>query len=282
MRIGGPADIFAVTDSFDHLNIVLRTAKEWGIPLFIIGKGSNLLISDSGFPGIVLRLGRDFMIKKVNGAKIQAGAAVSLPSLVQTASKYALSGLCFAIGIPGSLGGSLIMNAGAHGNCIGDVVKRVLIYSRDCEFKILEKDQLNFEYRKGSFSRDDIIVEATLVLSPGEPDNIKRQMEDYFTKRKDSQPLQFPTAGSVFKNPSNDSAGRLIEGAGCKGMRVGDAEVSVKHANFIINRGKATASDVYALLSEVQRRVFEHYGVILEPEVEFLGEFDEALLKNKT
>lgn len=279
MRVGGPAAIFAIANSFHHLRIVLDTARDWGLPLFIIGKGSNLLVSDAGFPGIVLRLGGDFMLKRIEGTKVQAGAGVSLPSLVQATSKHSLRGLSFAIGIPGSLGGALVMNAGAHDECIGDLVRNVIVCTKECTFKVLERDQMNFEYRNGNFNRDDIIMEATLVLSVGDTGIIKHQMEDYFAKRKDNQPLQFPNAGSIFKNPHGLLAGRLIESAGCKGMRIGGAEVSIKHANFIINRGGATASDVYALFRSVQQQVFDHHGITLEPEIEFLGEFNEVIIK---
>ncbi len=278
MRVGGPAEIFVVADSLDHLKVVLDTAQEWDLPLFIMGKGSNLLVSDSGFSGIVLRLGRDFMVKRANGSKIRAGAAATLPSLVQIASRHSLGGLCFAVGIPGSLGGALVMNAGAHGSCIGNLVANVITCSKKCELKVLEKNQISFEYRRTNLEKDDIIVEATLSLDIADMDAIKHQMEEYFAKRKNSQPLQLPNAGSVFKNPKGTSAGKLIEEAGCKSMSIGDAEVSAKHANFIVNRGHATASEVYALLRIVQKRVFEHRGIILEPEIEFIGEFDEALM----
>ncbi len=278
MRVGGSADIFAIADSLGHLRIVLDTAKEWGIPLFVIGKGSNLLVSDSGFPGIVLRLGRDFMAKRIDGSKIHAGAAATLPSLVQTASRHSLGGLCFAVGIPGGLGGALVMNAGAHGSCIGDMVENAVVYSRNCELKVLEKNQIKFEYRKANFEKDDIIIAATLALDHADTDLVKQQMEEYFTKRKNRQPLQLPNAGSVFRNPKDTPAGKLIEEAGCKGMSVGDAEVSTKHANFIVNRGHATASEIYTLLRIVQKRVFERHGVILEPEIELIGEFDGALM----
>jgi UDP-N-acetylmuramate dehydrogenase len=170
------------------------------------------------------------------------------------------------------------MNAGAHGSSIGNVVKNVVIYTRDCELIVLGRDRLNFEYRNGNFNKRDIIVEATLNLTAGDADNIKQQMEDYFAIRKSNQPLQFPNAGSIFRNPRGFAAGKLIEDAGCKGMAVGDAEVSEKHANFIINRGRATASDVYALISAIQQRVYSFSGIVLEPEVEFLGEFEEALI----
>ena len=278
IRAGGPAAIFAVADSFDQLRAVLYSANEWGLPLFVIGKGSNLLVSDAGFQGIVVRLGKDFMLKRVDGNKIQAGAAVSLPLLVQTASKQGLDGMTFAVGIPGSLGGALAMNAGAHEHCIGDVVSSVMVFSKSCELKVLEARDLCFVYRNGNFDKDDIIVEATLALTPGEPEMIKRQLEEWFGKRKSNQPLQFPNAGSVFKNPKRTSAGLLIEKAGCKGMRSGDAEVSVKHANFIINRGSARASDIHSLIKAVQIRVFDNTGVYLEPEIEFLGEFAEILI----
>lgn len=278
MRVGGPAALFAIANTFDQLHIVVVTAKEWGLPLFIIGKGSNLLVSDSGFPGVVVRLGSDFMRKRVDGSNLRAGAGISLPSLTQTALKHSLSGICFAVGIPGSLGGALAMNAGAHGSCIGDVVKEVVVYSKKCQFEILSRDQINFTYRKGNFDKDDIIVEATLSLRLDDEEAIKGQMEEYFAKRKSNQPVHFPNAGSVFKNPKGFSAGKLIEDAGCKGMRVGDAEVSTKHANFIINLGHASAFEVYSLLRTVQKRVFETQGLVLEPEIEFLGEFDEAFM----
>lgn len=279
MRVGGPAAIFAIADSLEHLKIVIDTAKDWGLPLFVIGKGSNLLVSDSGFPGVVLRLGQDFMQRKIDKNKIQAGAAVSLPSLVQEAARHSLAGLSFAVGIPGSLGGALATNAGAHESCIGDIVKNVIIYTRSCELKVLTGDDLRFEYRKGSFEDSDIVVEATLNLKPGDSNEIKREMEEFFAERKESQPLQFPSAGCVFKNPKvGVSAGKLIAESGCKGMRMGNAEVSAKHANFIVNCGHATASDIYNLLRAVQKRVFELHGVILEPEIRFLGEFDDVLL----
>lgn len=278
IRAGGPAAIFATADSFDQLRAVLFAANEWGLPLFVIGKGSNLLVSDAGFQGIVVRLGKDFMLKRVDGNKIQAGAAVSLPSLVQTSSKQGLDGMTFAVGIPGSLGGALVMNAGAHEHCIGDVVSSVIVFSKACELRVMEASELSFEYRNGNFNKDDIIVEATLELTAGDPETIKRRMEEWFGERKNNQPLQFPNAGSVFKNPKRMPAGLLIEKAGCKGMRSGDAEVSEKHANFIINRGVARASDVHSLIKAVQVRVFENTGVYLEPEIEFLGQFEEMLI----
>ena len=278
MRVGGPAAIFAIADSFDHLQVVLYTARDWDLPLFIIGKGSNLLVSDSGFPGIVVRLGRDFMRKEIENAEVRVGAGISLPSLVQTTSKHSLDGLGFAIGIPGSLGGALAMNAGAHGECVGDLVRSVVVCTRDCKIGVLEQDQMHFEYRNGNFDKDYIIMGATLALSVGDTNLIKRRMEEYFARRKDGQPLQFPSAGSIFKNPRGIPAGKLIEEAGCKGMQIGSAEVSTKHANFIVNRGGATASDIYALLKAVQRRVLDYHGIALEPEVEFLGEFNDMIV----
>jgi UDP-N-acetylmuramate dehydrogenase len=278
MRVGGPAGLFAIADSIEQLHIVATTAKEWGLPLFIIGKGSNLLVSDAGFPGIVMRLGSDFMRKRVDGSYLRAGAAISLPLLVQTAVRCSLADLSFAVGIPGSLGGALVMNAGAHGSCMADIVRDVVVYTSAGELIALQKDALKFEYRNGGFSSGDIIVEATMALAAADEDGIKRRMEDNFAARKSSQPLRYPNAGSVFKNPISTSAGKLIEDAGCKGMRIGGAEVSTKHANFIINLENATAFDVYSLLRAVQKRVFDIHGIILEPEIEFLGEFDEALI----
>jgi UDP-N-acetylmuramate dehydrogenase len=189
-----------------------------------------------------------------------------------------LDGLSFGVGIPGSLGGAVKMNAGAHDDCIGGIIKNILVFTRNGELKQLENGEIAFNYRSSNIDREEIIVEATLELRYGNNDTIKSRMEDYFSKRKKSQPLQFPNAGSIFKNPGLLSAGQLIDKAGCKGATIGDAQVSDKHANFIVNKGSASATDVFELVRLVQKRVFETSGIILEPEIEFLGEFDNSLM----
>jgi UDP-N-acetylmuramate dehydrogenase len=278
MRVGGPAAIFAVADTLEQLKIVVHTVNEWGLDLFVIGKGSNLLVSDDGYNGILLRLGKDFMRRKTDGAVVRAGAATSLPFLVQEVAKQSLDGLSFGVGIPGSLGGAVKMNAGAHDDCIGGIVKNILVFTKDGELKQLKNDEIAFNYRSSNIGKEEIIVEATLELRYGNYDTIKSRMEDYFGKRKKSQPLQFPNAGSIFKNPGLLSAGQLIDRAGCKGATIGDAQVSDKHANFIVNKGNASATDVFELVRLVQKRVFDSSGIILEPEIEFLGEFDNMLM----
>jgi UDP-N-acetylmuramate dehydrogenase len=278
MRVGGPAAIFAVTDTLEQLKIVVQTVKEWDLDLFVIGKGSNLLVSDDGYNGVVLRLGKDFMRRKTDGVTVRAGAATSLPFLVQEVAKQSLDGLSFGVGIPGSLGGAVKMNAGAHDDCIGGIVKNILVFTKNGELKQRENNEIAFSYRSSNISGEEIIVEATLELKYGDHDTIKRRMEDYFSKRKKSQPLQFPNAGSIFKNPGMLSAGQLIDGAGCKGAAIGDAQVSDKHANFIVNKGDASATDVFELVRLVQKRVFEASGIILEPEIQFLGEFENMLM----
>jgi UDP-N-acetylmuramate dehydrogenase len=281
MRVGGPASIFAVAGTLEQLEIVVSTVNEWELDLFVIGKGSNLLVSDSGYPGLVLKLGSDFTRKRIEGSKIRVGAAASLPLLVQEAGKFSLEGLSFAVGIPGSVGGAVKMNAGAHKGSIGDIVKQVLVFTRGCQLHKLDSGDIVFGYRKSDFNKKDIIVETTLELIPGNCDTIRNRMEEYFDKRKQSQPLQFPNAGSVFRNSTGFTAGYLIEKASCKGLIVGDAQVSEKHANFIINKGQASATDVFTLVRMVQQRVYETSGIILEPEIEFLGEFDNILLTAK-
>jgi UDP-N-acetylmuramate dehydrogenase len=279
MRVGGPAAIFAVTDTIEQLETVIEVINEWDLKLFVIGKGSNILVSDDGYPGVVLRLGSDFMRKRIDGRELRAGAGISLPLLVQEAARNLLDGLSFGVGIPGSLGGAIKMNAGAHEDSIGSKIKKVLVIGRDLKLKSLDSSKIDFSYRMSSFDPDDIIVEATLELQHGEYEKIKSSMEENFNKRKQSQPLNYPNAGSVFKNASSFSAGFLIEKAGCKGLSVGDAQVSEKHANFIINKGNATATNVFMLVRLVQQRVFEMSGMVLEPEIQFLGEFENTLIK---
>lgn len=273
-RIGGPARYFAVADSLNELRQLLMAASSVKLPYLIIGRGSNLLVSDNGFNGLVIRLGREFQRISVDGEIVQAGAAVPLPTLVQVAVKHSLKGLAFAVGIPGSFGGALVTNAGAHGSAIGDVTTRVTVYTPDFELSSLDQSVIRFGYRKSNLNSFGLVVEGVLKLSTGDTDSIRVEMERYFRQRKRTQPLNLPSAGSIFKNPKDLSAGRLIEEAGLKGFRIGDAQVSPVHANFIVNLGQAKAMDVYSLIRRVQQEVFKHSQVKLEPEITLVGKFD--------
>ena len=272
-KAGGPASIFAIADSLEELRVTTRLAREMGIPLLIVGRGSNLLVSDNGFKGIVLRLGGYFGRINIDGRYVQAGAAITLPKLVQATYKAGLKSLAFAVGIPGTLGGAVMVNAGAYGECIANYVKTVTIYSFEGRLKAYGRNEIKFGYRNSSLPGEGIILEVMLKLEEGDMALVKLRMERYFKARKDSQPVSFASAGSVFKNPKDQFAGRLIEEAGCKGWRKGNAMVSEKHANFIVNLGNAKASDIYGLLRRVQDRVQAKTGILLEPEIKLIGKF---------
>lgn len=274
-RVGGPAKIFAIVESLSDLRAVLEVASEFGLSYFVLGRGSNLLVSDKGFEGIVIRLGLNFQKFFFDGHYLQAGAATSLAALVQSSVREGFKSLTFAVGIPGSLGGALALNAGAFNGNIGDLVRRVIILTSNGELRLFDSSELNFGYRTCSLPRQGIIVEAALKLQRDEPIPIKVEMEKFLKKRRKRQPLNLLTAGSVFKNPPGIPAGKIIEESGCKGYQLGGAQVSPKHANFIINLGYATASDIYRLMRRVQERVYLEKGILLEPEVTILGEFED-------
>lgn len=273
-RIGGPAEFFLEPAGRRELQMVVSFARERGIPLTVIGNGSNLLVSDRGVRGIVVKISRNLGHVTVEGPELRAGAGASLARVVATALKSGLSGLANLTGIPGTVGGAIVMNAGAYGSSVGDQVREVLLLGLDGSFKLRAREDMDFGYRSSILQREPaIVVEVTLVLKQGQPEDIRRDMKEYLTGRKNSQPMNIPSAGSVFKNPPGDFAGRLIELAGLKGLRVGGAQVSPKHANFIVNLGGATAQDVAELISRVRDAVQNNFGQKLELEVKFLGEW---------
>ncbi len=273
LRTGGNAKLFINVDTFNELRQALLILKKFNLPYFVLGKGSNLLVSDQGFNGAIIKLGKEFGHVQIDGEYIQAGAAVPLPLLVRISLKNSLKGLAFAVGIPGTFGGALALNAGAHGHSISDLVTRVSILSSELELKLVHREEIDFGYRTSSLLGKGVILEGVLQLTKGNFEEIKRDMERYFRKRKVTQPLNFPTAGSIFKNPLGLSAGKLIEEAGCKGWRFGQAQVSTKHANFIVNLGEAKASEIFFLLKKVQDEVRKKKGILLEPEIIMLGDF---------
>ena len=272
-KIGGNADLFVCPNNLMELLNVLTILKENNVPYFILGAGSNLLISDKGVRGAVIKLGDGFDYAHAKDDYILAGAGVSLAKLASCAKNASLSGLEFASGIPGLLGGALFMNAGAYDGEMKDVVKEVSFIDKDGTVKTISCDDCKFSYRKSIFtSGDKIIISAKLTLKKGDKDEILKKMCDLNARRKEKQPLEFPSAGSTFKRPEGHFAGSLIEQAGLKGYAVGGAKVSEKHAGFVINNDNATAKDVCDLILHVQNVVFEKFGVKLAPEIKICGE----------
>lgn len=271
-RIGGPADIFVAPLELADLRQVLGIAGKRNLPLTVIGAGTNLLVRDGGIKGIVVKIGEGMARLDISGDNITAGGGVKLGRLAASACRAGIGGFEFLAGIPGTVGGAVLMNAGAHGSSISEVVDKVVLVDREGNEHRRGVDRLGYGYRTSSLQGSSYtVVEACFRGSRRDPDDIKEQMSVYLARRRDSQPLDLPNAGSVFKNPPGDSAGRLIEAAGCKGLRIGDAQVSLKHANFIVNLGVATARDVLRLIEEVRERVLCRYGVKLLPEVQILG-----------
>lgn len=273
-RIGGPADRFVCVENQESLKKVLETIAEEQLPLFVLGKGSNLLVADEGFRGVVLSLEGDF--KQIaldnDGVTIRCGAGASLSSLCKFARDHALSGLEFAWGIPGSAGGAAYMNAGAYGGEMKDVLTSVQAVSLDGREKTLYADELDLSYRHSVFTGGtDIITFVCLRLVPSKVEQIQSRMNELILRRKEKQPLEFASAGSTFKRPEGYFAAALIEQCGLKGYTIGGAQVSFKHSGFIINTGNATCKEVLALIAHVQYVVEEQAHVRLQTEVEFLG-----------
>jgi len=270
-RIGGPADLLAFPADGGDLRRLLRAMD--GLPYIIIGNGSNLLVSDKGVRGAVVCLSTGFRRLERRGQMVAAGSGHSLPGLVDKCRELGLSGLEWAIGIPGSLGGALVMNAGAYGGQMADVVERVTGMTPSGREIELEPSQIRFSYRRAQYPRGFIITGCRLKLSEGSPASIRRLMGRWLEKRRDNQPLSLPSAGCIFKNPEGDSARRLIGVAGLKGRKCGNAQVSSKHANFIVNYGGAKAAEVRKLMGIVVEGVRRECGVVLEPEVKMIGEW---------
>lgn len=272
-RIGGPADLFFVPQSREALRFALEQAKAYGVPVTLMGNGTNLLVRDGGVEGLVLKLGPGFSaIQAVGGGRVEALAGALLSSLANYAAAQGLMGLEWAAGIPGTVGGALAMNAGAYGGEIKDVLTSIEYWDMETG-EMIERPPADGElgYRESAFSWPRrIALSATVSLAPDDGHMLER-MRDYSRRRREKQPLQYPSGGSTFKRPQGHFAGALIEGAGLKGTAVGGAQVSQLHAGFIINRGGATCQDVLDLIALVQRRVWEHSGVKLEPEIRVIG-----------
>lgn len=272
-RIGGPADIMVLPTGTDDIRKCLDYARGRGIPLTVIGNGSNLLVRDKGIRGIVLKMSKGFNRILVEGNTIRAEAGAIIPLVAKKAAEAGLSGLEFAAGIPASVGGAVRMNAGAHGRCMSEVVQKVTVLTPDGGIATLTNGDIGFQYRRSNImERGLIVVEAVFTLIPGNNSDIMAKNEENLAKRRRSQPLEYPNAGSVFANPPGQWAGWLIEQVGGKGMRVGNAMVSEKHANFIVNLGNATAKDVLELIAKIKQLVFKQFNIELKLEVQVVGE----------
>lgn len=272
-RIGGPARFYVRVNSVGALTQLVDACEQEGVSWVVVGRGSNLLVSDEGFPGVVASLGRDFRVMRVDEerSRILAGAGVMLSSVVQEAFTRSLAGLEFAVGTPGTLGGALRMNAGSRGEWIGGRVVSVTTFSPRGGLIRRGGSEIVWGYRSASFEPDETVLECELSVEKADPFYIRGKMEAGLARRKKDQPMNEPSCGSVFKNPEGASAGRLIEELGLKGHRLGGARVSEKHANFIVNTGTATARDVCGLMELIQAKVSESYGIELAPEVRLLG-----------
>ncbi len=270
-KIGGCADVFVSPKSESEIVLTMKLLKENGTPVTVIGNGSNLLVSDDGVEGVVVCIGRDFSDVSCDGEIITAASGALLSRIANVALENSLSGFEFASGIPGSLGGAVVMNAGAYDGEMKDVVVASRYLTFAGEIRECINEEHHFAYRHSRFESGDIILSSKIKLTKGNPDEIKAKMRELNERRKDKQPLEYPSAGSAFKRPAGYFAAKLIDDAGLKGYRIGGAGVSDKHCGFIVNYGDATARDVKDVIEYVQKTVKEKSGVCLEPEIRMIG-----------
>ncbi|MFS8970198.1 UDP-N-acetylmuramate dehydrogenase [Synechococcus sp. 'PEA 65AY6A-5F PE A'] len=279
-RVGGKAEWYCEPHNNLELQQCLAWARAQGIPVTLLGAGSNLLISDAGLPGLVIHTRRLRGMQLLEGGRIWAAAGEPLVNLARAAAKRGWSGLEWAIGIPGTLGGAVVMNAGAHGRAMSDVLVEVQILDEEQEPCRLEPVDLQLGYRRSRLQDSPwTVTGATLQLLPGrDPAQVQRQTQRHLNQRLSSQPYHLPSCGSVFRNPETYPAGWLIEQVGLKGYRIGGAQISERHANFILNCGQASANDIYRLICLAQEKVYQRWSIFLEPEVRILGSFDDPLI----
>jgi UDP-N-acetylenolpyruvoylglucosamine reductase len=277
VRAGGPADLFARPGSDEELVELLRWAAGKGVPLGVVGSGSNLLIADDGFRGLVLKLDGELASVEREGTRVVCGGGARLPSATAKVARWGLAGLEFGINIPGTVGGAVRMNANAYGGELGRVLEWVDVCTADGVDRREPRD-LGFAYRRSNLRPDEVVARASFQLSEGDTEEIKGTLARMRGQRREAQPSGIKTFGSTFKNPDDDArsagrtAGQLLEAAGCRGLQIGGARFSDKHANFVENAGDATTADILALMAEGRRRVHERFGIVLEPEVQVLGE----------
>ena len=273
-KIGGPADYFLMPDKGEDVGRVIKICKEKEIPYFILGNGSNLLVGDGGYRGAVIQIYRNMSSVTVEGNEITAQAGALLSAVAAAAKNASLTGFEFAGGIPGTIGGAVVMNAGAYGGEMKDVLTEVTVMNAEGDIFTLPTEELELGYRTSIIKTAGyIVLEAKIRLKEGDPEVIRETMKDLTIRRTTKQPLEYPSAGSTFKRPEGYFAGKLIMDSGLAGYQVGGAQVSEKHCGFVFNAGAATARDVRTLMDNVRDIVYKKYGVTLEPEVKFLGEF---------
>lgn len=273
-KVGGPADVLIYPRNEEELEKAMKTIYRNRCPWRVIGRGSNLLVRDGGIRGVVIKLDHGFNQLKIEGSRVTVGGGYSTILLATMTARQGLTGFEFAGGIPGNIGGAVYMNAGAHGSDISQVFLEAKVITETGEWLTLNREEMKFAYRTSVLQKElkGIVTEATLILEEGDREQINEALSNLKERRRQTQPLQFPCAGSVFRNPPGDYAGRLIQEAGLKGYRIGDAEISTLHGNFIINRGHATAKDILALIEHAKHIVKNQFQVDLEPEVLVIGE----------
>ena len=273
-KIGGPAEYFVTPENEDQLKLVIKVCKESNIPYYIIGKGSNLLVGDKGYKGVIIQIYKNFDWIKIDKNIVTAGAGVMLSRLATQAAEQNLAGLQGECGIPGTLGGAVTMNAGAYGYEIKDYIISATVLNQEGEIFTLNKEELQLAYRTSIIQKNSyIVIEAVFELPYGNKEDILAEIVEFNRKRVEKQPLEYPSAGSTFKRPVGYFAGKLIMDSGLAGYRVGDIMISMKHCGFVVNVGNGTASEVRQLIEDVQHIVYEKHQVMLEPEVRIIGEF---------
>ena len=271
-RVGGCARYLVEPGDVQQLSAVVNASREQKVPYYVVGNGSNLLVIDAGYKGLIIHLFKNMSEIRTEGNHMILQAGALLARAARTACREGLSGLEFASGIPGTVGGALVMNAGAYGGEMKDVVSRVTVLTSEGEPREYTKEQMAFGYRRSRLTEEaGIVLETEFTLHPGRTEEIQARMEELKEKRVLKQPLEYASAGSTFKRPEGHFAGKLIEDAGLRGFRIGDAQVSEKHCGFVINRGNASASEIAEVIRQVQDRVYAHSGVRLQTEVKFLG-----------
>ena len=274
-RIGGPADFYLIPESAEQVQEAIAFAGKKGLPYYVIGKGSNILFGDKGFRGVVIEIGKGMAaIENKGDGIVVAGAGISMSAMAVKLAEWNLTGFEFAGGIPGTLGGGIAMNAGAYGGEIKDCIQSAVVLTREGKIITKSLEELELGYRSSSILRDEqIVLQGTFQFAAGEKEKIQNEMRELNARRRDKQPLEFPSAGSTFKRPEGYFAGKLIQDAGLAGYRVGDAMVSDKHCGFVVNCGNATAAEVKQLIEQVQKKIQTEFDVLLEPEVRLVGEF---------
>jgi len=272
LKIGGEADLFVVPQDCEDLRTILDFCTQEKVPFLVIGNGSKLLVRDEGFRGVVIKLGGEFRKIEEDGDEILVGAGVDLPALIDFTAQIGLAGLESLAGIPGTIGGAVVRNASAFGEALSKRIIWVKVMDTKNTGFVLSRNQIKFGYRSSLFmeNKDLILTEVKLKLFPDDREKILSRVQEATKKKIQTQPLSFPSAGCIFKNPPFYSAGYLIQNTGCLGMRIGDAQISFQHGNFIINKGRAKAQDIMQLIEKVRERVREKFNIALEPEVEII------------